>query len=230
MADRVITNHCAECDMRNMHFKALSEDELGVIDQHRTELSYNKGESLCKQGAFLSNIIFIRSGLVKICINNHEDSTILFLGKAGTFIGLPSLYGEEILHYSAKALTETQACLINVAAFKDTLSENCAFASDVIKIINKDVVASFERISSISTKQLHGRLAELLLHLEKDIYRKNPFLLTLTKSDLADILSTSKESVSRLFSEFKRDGIIKEYRHQIDILDHEKLTRISRTG
>jgi CRP-like cAMP-binding protein len=230
MADRVITNHCGECSMRNIHLEALSEDELDVIDQHRTELSYSKGESLCKQGAFLSNIIFIRSGLVKVCINNNEDSTILFLGKAGSFIGLPSLYGEEILHYSAQALTETKACLINVVAFKDTLSENSAFASDVIKIINKDMVAAFERISSISTKQLHGRLAELLLHLEKDIYKKNPFILTLTKSDLADILATSKESVSRLFSEFKRDGIIEEYRHQIEILDHEKLDRISRTG
>ena len=230
MAERNITSHCVDCAVRNVHFGALDEYELSIIDAHRTEVSYRKGESLCKQGAFLSNIIFIRSGLVKILVENRRKETILFLGKAGDFIGLASLYGNEILHYSARALTQTKACLINVSAFKEIIGQNCGFATDVIKILNGDMVATFERISSISSKNLHGRLAELILQLQNDIYRKNPFLLTLTKADLADILSTSKESVSRLFSELKRDGIIKEDHHQIEILDHEKLSRISMTG
>ena len=230
MASRQVSVHCNQCTMREEHFTALSEAEINDIDQHRTELVYKKGESLCKQGAFISNLIFIRSGLVKLFVENNNETSILFLKDGGSFIGLPSLYGDEVHHYSAEALSETKVCHINFAVIKKILTENCIFGTDIIKIINKDMIIAFDRISSFSNKQLHGRFAELLLYLHSEIYKSNPFKLTLTKTDLAKILSTSKESVSRVFSTLKKDHIIKESNHKIHILKLAKLKRISQTG
>ena len=92
------------------------------------------------------------------------------------------------------------------------------------------MILAFDRIASFSNKQLHGRFAELLLDLQQDIYKSNPFTLTLSKTDLAKILSTSKESVSRLFTALKKDQIIKESNHDIHIMKLDKLKRISETG
>ena len=230
MASRHVSVHCDQCPMREEHFGALSIEQLSSVDKNRTELVYKKGESLCKQGAFISNLIFVKSGLVKLFIENNGATSILFLKNGGSFIGLPSLYGEGVHHYSAEALAETNVCLINFSIVKNILAENCTFGTEVIKVINKDMITAFDRISSFSNKQLHGRFAELLLYLHKEIYNSNPFELTLTKTDIAKILSTSKESVSRLFTSLKRDKIIKESKHNINILNFPKLRRISQTG
>jgi CRP-like cAMP-binding protein len=216
--------------MREEHFNALSMDELASIDNNRTELVYKKGEVLYKQGAFISKLIFIRSGLVKLFVENDNSTSILFLKDGGSFIGLPSLYGDEVHQYSAVALSETKVCEINFSIVKQLLTENCVFGTDIIKIINKDLSNAFDRISSFSHKQLHGRLAELLLYLQEDIYKSNPFKLTLTKYDLANMLSTSKESVSRLMSGLKKDKIIKEKKHIIHITNLDRLKRISENG
>ena len=230
MASRQMSIHCDQCTMREEHFNALSKEELGEIDDNRTELVYKKGEILYKQGAFISKLIFIRSGLVKLYVDSNNSTSILFLKDGGSFIGLPSLYGDEVHQYSAEALLETRVCEINFSIIKKLLTKNCVFGTDVIKMINKDLSIAFDRISSFSNKQLHGRLAELLLYLEADIYKSNPFKLTLTKTDLANMLSTSKESVSRLMSSLKKDQIIEERKHNIHIINPDRLRRISETG
>lgn len=230
MANRQISNHCGQCDLMQTHFGALSEDQLSNVDKNRTELIYKKGENLCKQGAFISNVIFIQSGLVKLYVETNDTTAIIFLKNGGSFIGLSSLFGDGVHHYSAEALSETKVCNISFDVVKNILRENSSFGTDVIKIINKDMILAFDRISSFSNKQLHGRFAELLLQLHREIYKSNPFKLTLSKTDLAVILSTSKESVSRLFSALKKDQIIKENNHDIHILKLDRLKRISETG
>jgi CRP-like cAMP-binding protein len=212
------------------HFGALSEEQLSIVDENRTELIYKKGENLCKQGAFISNVIFIQSGLVKLYVENYDSTAIIFLKSGGSFLGLSSLFGNGVHHYSAEALSETKVCNINFDTVKNILKENSSFGIDVINIINKDMILAFDRIASFSNKQLHGRFAELLLHLQEEIYESNPFRLTLSKTDLAKILSTSKESVSRLFSSLKKDEIIKENNHSIHIIKLDRLKRISETG
>ena len=171
------------------HFGALSEEQLGIVDKNRTELIYKKGENLCKQGAFISNVIFIQSGLVKLYVENNDSTAIIFLKSGGSFIGLSSLFGNGVHHYSAEALSETKVCNISFSAVKEILNENSSFGTDIIEIINKDMILAFDRIASFSNKQLHGRFAELLLDLQEDIYKSNPFRLTLSKSDLGKFLS-----------------------------------------
>ena len=229
MASRQISDHCSQT-LIDTHFRALSAEQLVSVDNNRTELVYKKGENLCKQGAFISNVIFIESGLVKLYVENNDSTAIIFLKNGGSFIGLSSLFGNGIHHYSAEALTDTKVCNISFDVIKKVLNENSAFGTDIIKIINKDMILAFDRISSFSNKQLHGRFAELLLHLQQEIYKSNPFNLSLSKTDLALILSTSKESVSRLFSALKKDEIIKESKHNIHIMNLPRLKRISEVG
>ena len=55
------------------------------------------------------------------------------------------------------------------------------------------------------------------------LYKSNPFKLTILRTDIADLVSTSPESISRLFNEFKEKGIIKVNGQTIEILDSDKL-------
>ena len=140
MTSRRVSIQCEQCTMREEHFNALSKQELERIDNNRTELVYKKGEILYKQGAFISNLIFIKSGLVKLYVENNSSTSILFLKVGGSFIGLPSLYGDEVHQYSAEALSETKVCEINFNTVKQLLAENCVFGTDIIKMINIEIV------------------------------------------------------------------------------------------
>ena len=140
MASRQISNHCTDCTLMKKHFGALSEKQLSSVDKNRTELIYKKGENLCKQGAFISNISFIQSGLVKLYVENNDTTAIIFLKNGGSFIGLSSLFGDGVHHYSVEALSETKVCNISFDVVKKILKENSSFGTDVIKIINQDMI------------------------------------------------------------------------------------------
>ena len=92
MASPLISIKCMNCPAMSGPFEELSKDQMIRVDQHRTELSYRKGEILGKQGAFISNMIFIKSGLVKIYLEDEIHPPIISLEGPGYFIGLPSLY------------------------------------------------------------------------------------------------------------------------------------------
>jgi CRP-like cAMP-binding protein len=114
--------------------------------------------------------------------------------------------------------------------FKKTMSDNVSLSVDVARILNREILITLNRLHSFTTKHAHGRLAELLLYLQHEVYQSNPFYLTLSKSVIAELLATSKESVSRFFTEFKTDGLIRETDHFIEILDVKRLERISISG
>jgi CRP/FNR family transcriptional regulator len=76
---------------------------------------------------------------------------------------------------------------------------------------------------SLTTKQISGRFSELLLYLSKVFYESNPFKLTISRKEMADLMSTSPESVSRLISDFKDQRLIEAKGQNIKLLDPKKL-------
>ena len=82
-------------------FQQLTREELEIVDQHRTEISYKKGETMCKQGSFISNMMFIRKGLAKIYLEDEQKPVMLSLASTGTFIGLPSLHTKPLSSQSS---------------------------------------------------------------------------------------------------------------------------------
>ncbi len=222
--------NCENCVLRKIHDHILTRDQASLLDSTRIEVTFKKGENICKQGTRATSIICMRTGLAKMYVENGTEYSTLLLKKECDIIGLQSLFTNAKYQYSAEALSEISACFIDLATFESMFTANPDFAKEMMRYVNNDMITMFNKLYSFSTKHIHGRMAELLLYLQKNIYETNPFKLTLTKTDLSKILGTSKESVSRLFKELKKDKIIKESQHIIEIIDIERLNRISNTG
>jgi CRP/FNR family transcriptional regulator len=196
------------------------------VDERRTELTYKKGELLSKQGMLMSHIIYVRKGFVKLYLEDGDELTILSIAKPGTFIGVQALYGEPVFPFSAEAMTDTEICLKDVNVFRELVLENPEFARGVVEILNANLVQSYKRMFSLTTKQIDARFSELLLYLRKVMYKSNPFNLTISRKEMADLISTSPESISRLISEFRKKGIIKGKGQTIEIMDASQLEGI----
>ena len=221
---------CSDCQYKSEPFKKLTEEQMSTVDKHRTELKFRKGDLMSKQGMFMSHIIYVRKGFVKLFLEHDDAVTIISIAKPGSFIGVQALYGEDVFPFSAEALTDVEVCLKDITVFRDLVTENAEFGKGIIEILNDDLVKSYNRLFSLTTKQINGRFSELLMFLSNTLYKSNPFQLTISRQDMADLISTSPESISRLMSEFKEQGIISGKGHTIEILDEVRLDTICKCG
>jgi len=100
---------CKECNRSSKCFSRLLPEQVEFIDHYKVQIDYSMGEDVCKQGAFASSIIYIVDGLIKLSIEGpNNKSFILRIVKPTEFIGLSSLFGENIYHYSAKTIKDTE--------------------------------------------------------------------------------------------------------------------------
>ncbi len=94
--------------------------------------------------------------------------------------------------------------------FSSLLSTTEHFALELLQIACKELGEANDYITDIAQKTVRERLAEVLIHLRKDFDLDNEKYLqiTLTREELANMVGTATESVIRLLSEFKQDGLI----------------------
>jgi CRP/FNR family transcriptional regulator len=88
----------------------------------------------------------------------------------------------------------------------------------------------FDRLVNNVQQQLPGRLANTLLYFKNQVYQKKTFSLNLTKSELASLIGTSRESVTRQLKEFQEAGFIESENKFITILDEKKLEEVKNKG
>ena len=205
--------------------------ELDFIGHYKVQINYSMGEDICKQGAFASYIIYILDGLIKLSIEGpNNKSFIIRIVKPAEFIGLSSLFGENTYHYSAKTLKDTTICMIEKNSIIKLISENGVFASEIVKWHCHIETHHYKKIQSLACKQLHGRLADTIIYLNKEDFGINNVFQYLTRKDLAELSAMSTEGAVRILSEFDKDGIVELKGKDIKILDLEKLMKISRAG
>jgi len=91
-------------------------------------------------------------------------------------------------------------------------------------------IFNFEQFISLTQKQMNGRIADALFYLSNVIYGSNPFDMTISRQDLADLSGMSKESAIRILKEFKDEGILTVDGNTLHILNPQQMKKISETG
>jgi CRP/FNR family transcriptional regulator len=77
---------------------------------------------------------------------------------------------------------------------------------------------------------MHGRIADALIFLMDEIYGRNPFILTVSRQDIADLTAMSKENVIRVLKVFKDQNLIRVNNNLVEVLNKKELVRIGATG
>ncbi|WP_163710125.1 Crp/Fnr family transcriptional regulator [Mangrovibacterium lignilyticum] len=223
---------CRTCSIKSRAVSVLEHNELAILEEGCSQTDFRKGELILKENAPARYITYIRDGFVKLCktgIGGKEY--ILSISGKGAYLGLQNLDEKRRVNYfSAYAITDAKVCYLDIRYFDQLLKMNGVFASEVISYIFHDEMNYFERLLNNVQQQLPGRLATALLYFYQQIYRENPFNLNLTKAELASLIGTSRESVTRALKSFQNDGIIELSKNEIKILQEQKLEEIKRKG
>ena len=230
-SDSIGTSRCTTFEFTQNWYELLTKEEKVLIDDNSVSISFKKGETICKRGAFASHIYFLEEGLVKIYLEERNKNLIISLSKKNNLMGLTSIYeGNNKLPYSIATYTDSVVRMIDLQIFKQVLKQNSEFSYHIINLLNESTSQIYGRFFSLTQKQLHGRLADILLCLSNRIFKSKSFALPLSRADLGDLTGMSTESVIRMMKEFKDDGLIDMNCKKIELLDIARLERISEFG
>ncbi|RPH31277.1 MAG: Crp/Fnr family transcriptional regulator [Bacteroidales bacterium] len=221
---------CRLCGLKSPAAKLLSSSELETLELNCAQINFKKGDVIFREGSLATNIAYLKSGLVKIHMKGPTGDKILRLMKAPSYLGLPTTFGDKVNHYSATALIDSHICFISLDTFRDFIFKNGSFAYEIILELCRNELADYQKYTNMSQKQLPGRLAEILLCMSHELYKTNKFELPLNINELSDFISTSRESVSRMLSEFSKEGIIAINKKELTILKEDMLEKISLKG
>ena len=222
---------CIGCDFKSPLFCFLSDDELELVDKNKITVNFNKGETIRKQGTYMSHVISVNSGLAKVYLEGTEQRhAIIRIVKPTNFIGGPGIYLDQRHHFSVTALMNTTVCFIDVTVFKEIIDRNRIFSSEFMKDFSKSILSVYNRLLCLTQKQMPGRMADTLIYLSEEIFESLKFTMYFSRNDISELSGMSKDSAVKILREFQNEGIINLTDNEMELLDPEALHRISRTG
>ncbi len=231
MAGKSINSTCTVGHENCRCFEVLTEDQLKLVEDNQVEVKYKRGEVIAKHGAFATHVIFLCDGLVKVYLEDNDETLILKIIGPGNLIGLSSLTDiSNIFLYTASAYQDSIARLIDINVFKKLIRENGEFAGRVINIMSENANQINNRFFFMTHRQSYGRLADLLLCLAGNIFRSESFLLDLTRKELAELAGMSTENVIRILKQFQKDELISLDGKTFNIINKDGLRKICSIG
>ena len=222
---------CLSCELRNLAFSSLSENDINRICESRDEISYSKGEVIHSEGDRIQDFKYLKNGLVKLYrVTETGDEQIITITRPMEFVSNTNIFHEERYRYSLSALEDSVVCCINIGLIKELILKNGSFAMNLITALSRTSENIISLGLEIRKRNLAGRIAFVLLYFSGEIYHSRIFDLPVSRKEIADLISMSSANVIRTFSEFRRDGIIQSNGRTIEITDMNKLEVISKRG
>lgn len=223
-----IVSLCENCELKCFNLSNLNNNEFDLLKKSKKELSFRKGETVIKQGAFINEIPFICNGLVKLerRDENGREMVIDFVSD-GNNLGFSLIDADEAL-FNIIALKDTKICMIKSTSLKYLMQTNHYFMNLVFNWYRKNNVRQFTRLYILGAKQMHGRLAAMLLHLTSPEFNKIDIFEWITRKDLANLAGMSIERMNHILSELKNDGLIEPEGKGFKILDPHKMGQLIR--
>ena len=226
-----LCNGCDDCNRKAAMFQVLNDEELALLNKDRYSVRFHEGEVILKQGTRADYLISVVEGFAKTCIEGHnERNLILDYIKPGRLVGGPAAHVGDKHRYSVIAVQETLVCFIDVKNFTRVLTMNGAFSEKVLVHCSGNYLSALERMVGLSQKQMHGRIADALIYLSTQVYNGPVVGDEISRQDMADYTSMSKDSAIRILKEFERDEIIVLDGKRIEIISEDRLREISQRG
>jgi len=214
-----------------MCFEKLTGEQKDYLDAHSVRIKYRKGEMICKQGGFVSHVMYMEKGLAKVFLENGTNNLVLRIITDKNFLGLAAISEEQSkFPYSAMTYVDSEIRQIEIQAFRHLMTQNNEFVREIIDILSANSVQIYGRFFCLTYKQAFGRLADILLCLSDRVYKNTEFGFPLSRKELAELSGMSPETVIRMLKEFNEEGLIKMNGKAIEVLDYQRIKQISETG
>ena len=202
-------------------FSGLSDEDRCTIERHAVPKSYRKNTVLIEKGDETTSLYVVVSGKVKVYVADDTGKEIVLnTQESGEHFGELALLGDTRRTASVMTVEDSKFLVITKKAFLECLAAHPNIALNLIRALVERVRALTDNVSNLALRDVYGRLTSVLMENAKE---KDGKLITdrLTQQELASLVGSSREMVSRIFKDLKAGGYITVEGKRITI--HKKL-------
>jgi CRP/FNR family transcriptional regulator len=228
------TASCEDCLVRHLAIcGALSRDELIELEKMLSKRALEAGQQLIAEGEKGHFAYSVQQGCLKLfkSLSDGRRQIVGFL-LPGDFIGLPAR-GDYM--YSAEAVERTEVCRFPQRGFEHLFQNSPDLEHRILSIVRDEMVAAQNHMLLLGRRTARERLACFLLDFRERYLEQNlpvdVMRLPMSRMDIADYLGLTVETVSRMFSQMRREGLLVLPRSDsVSIPDIAKLEAITEPG
>jgi CRP/FNR family transcriptional regulator len=207
----------------------LLPEELRVIEQKSTVVRYGKRETIIKNGEFVTHMLVLLDGFVKVEMNEGKKNFIVDIVPSHNIIGFPVLLSAEKHFFNITSLTDSMIRFVPIELIKDIIESNGKFAYAFLKYSNDSfTIPMLDKLHCLSQNNIRGRLAKLIIHLSSCTHRCKKFSLLITRTEMAQMIGFSRENVIRMLTEFHNEGIINVKGKSIELNNLSRLDELAK--
>jgi CRP/FNR family transcriptional regulator, cyclic AMP receptor protein len=213
-------------------FNGLFEHESLELERAALPLFIRKKQVAYRPGDPSDSIFIIRSGRIKISkITEDGREIILNLLKTGDVFGEMAFLEDSPRDTFAEALDDTNLYVLKKPELLQLIKRRPAITYRLAKVIGERRREAEKNMENFLYKGVRERLANILLRLSNDYGIKDSrgkmLRIKITHQDLANLIGSSRETVSLTLGDFRREGYIDINERKIIIRDEQGLVAMN---
>lgn len=212
-------------------FQGLSESQLGQIRDIARDKFYDKGKEIFAEGDEGEGFYVVASGQVKIYkLSLDGKEQILHIYGPGNSFGEVAVFSGQRFPANAKSLMKSHVLFFPRTAFVALISSNPSLCLNLLADLSLRLRQFTVQIENLTLKEVPGRLASYLLYLSDEEGQGDCLSLGISKGQLASLLGTIPETLSRILSRMGSAQLIDVKGKDILIRDRVGLHELAETG
>ena len=212
-------------------FSGLSKDQIKQIGQIAVVKEMMKGNIIFSEGDEGNGFYIVVKGRVKVFkVSPEGKEHILHIVGPGETFGQVAVYAGRSFPASSSAITNIHLLFIPRTAFVELIAHNPSLAMSMLAVLSLRLREFTVQIENLSLKEVPGRLASYLIYLADEQKTGDHISLPISKGQLASLLGTIPETLSRIFTKISNQNLIEVSGREIKILDRAGLDDLAING
>ncbi|VAW82402.1 Fumarate and nitrate reduction regulatory protein [hydrothermal vent metagenome] len=224
---------CQECSLNEICLPVGIDNEdmerLDAIIDRKRPLA--RGDQLFQVGDSFCSIYAVRSGSLKTYATSEDgQEQVMGFHLPGELVGLDAI-ANDIHPLTARALETTSVCEIPFSQLEFLSAQLPGLQHQMLRVMSQEIHNDEQNMLTLGQRSAEERLAAFLISLSNRYKRRGfsstQFNLTMSRGDIGNYLGLALETVSRLFTRFQSEGLLKVERRNIELLDRQRLCHFS---
>ncbi|ESP62918.1 putative transcriptional regulator, Crp/Fnr family [Smithella sp. ME-1] len=217
--------------IRSQLFGGLPEEHITEIEKIAVDKNYNKGDVIFYDGDEGNGFYLVAAGSVSVYkLSPDGKEQILHIINEGDTIGAVPVFSGKSFPANARALSKTHLLFFDRKKFIRLITGKPDLTMNILALLAMRLREFTIQVENLSLKEIPGRLASYLLYLAQEQGNKDLIKLNISKVQLANLLGTGPESLSRALGSMKTKKLIEEKGVNIRLLNRSLLEELAERG
>jgi len=217
--------------IKSQLFGGLPEEHIAQIEAIAVDRHCNKGDVIFYDGDEGVGFYLVASGSVSVYkLSPEGKEQILHIVKEGDTIGAVPVFSGKSFPANARAISKSHLLFFDREKFIQLITNKPSLTMNILALLSMRLREFTIQVENLSLKEIPGRLAAYLLYLAQEQGNKDLIKLNISKLQLANLLGTGPESLSRALGNMKSKKLIEEKGANIKLLNRNLLEELAERG